>query len=54
MYGIYANIYHQYTPNVGIYMPYIRIRHGKGEPMKTGIKYDNQPRRITGYIYKWL
>jgi len=23
MYGIYANIYHQYTPNVSIYIPYM-------------------------------
>ena len=25
MYGIYGNIDHQYTPNVSIYIPYIRI-----------------------------
>jgi hypothetical protein len=23
MYAIYGNIYHQYTPNVSIYIPYI-------------------------------
>ena len=23
MYAIYGNIYHQYTPNVGIYIPYM-------------------------------
>ena len=28
IYGIYGNIYHQYTPNVSINLPYIRIRHG--------------------------
>ena len=28
MYAIYGNIYHQYTPNVSINLPYIRIRHG--------------------------
>ena len=28
MYAIYGNIYHQYTPVMLAYIPYIRIRHG--------------------------
>ena len=30
MYAIYGNIYHQYTPVMLAYIPYIRIRHGTG------------------------
>ena len=39
MYGIYGNIYHQYTPNVSIYIPYMDPM-GKGKSiyklMRTG------------------
>ena len=43
MYGIYGNIYHQYTPNVGIYIPYdwiLWLLYNMHFPNKIGIFWD--------------
>ena len=43
MYAIYGNIYHQYTPNVSIYIPYMDPMGTRKdpEPKKTWISFSN-------------
>ena len=42
MYAIYGDIYHQYTPNVSIYMPAPWIRHGHWLFFEVAKKYQTK------------
>ena len=46
MYAIYGNIYHQYTPNVSIYIPYM---DPMGKYISGGIP-PNNPNYPLGFI----
>ena len=45
MYGIYANIYHEYTPVLLAYIPYDWIRHGIGKLKEMAMERDRERER---------